>query len=596
MKKVVTIIVSLIAIGGILLGVFLYKKNNSGTAIENDDNKVESYYKKEEMYLSKKNTDDNLATYLKYEGTNYQRITEAEAKKILNTYTYTCGLKDMESYSFENEKDGCIDSVGDEYIMYLKDGIPYYMHVSTTCENDECNDDYVYYDIVEFSFIKNVKQIVSMVNQYAGGEFGPTFAFELENGEVYYFTPLYDSKTIDGVEKNAHIVKVNMPSELNKFSNIENGQITYGTDIVLELKNKEKYVLKYSYETNKISLLKYDEYVDKYSSDNDDKETNDGVINVDLKIEEKEYIYDLSDIIVELNKKNKSMETGSKKDLDYALLKIENDKVIYETYCEDINTNKPKTTKFVINNIKNPVGVFGGALGGEDGFPVKLYVLDSSNNIYNVNFCARAYDDCIKSIDKINYITPDKLTKYIVKEGKITDLPDIEPIQSKENFEELFKRNTATCGLTGLDEKCGYMGTDKYVAYIYDGIAYLGRPALFCGEDDECETDDDAYEVLTLSDIKNVKAINIDYNQYYDGVVYFATKDGSLYYFISIDHEKYSLIKVNTSYKFKRFVLNDELSDETFGTKTVFELSDNNKYTIDYDYNKKLITINKWLP
>ena len=258
MKKAILPIVGVIVL--ICAAFFGYREH-----MKNATGSLEEFYKKNEVYLKKGTSNLVLPDYMNYEGIETEQITLEEAKKRASDFNATCGLEGVEE---ERKGEACIDSLGDNYIAYINNGIPYYLHLSKECDADgACTDKEGYYDVIKFSFIKTATSIISKVDQYNGVD----FAFELKNGDVYYFTPLFDAVVVDGEEKYAHLVKVNKSAKLKSFSNVENGQITYGTEVVLELTNGEKYVLEYDYKTNKITLTKYDEYVKKIEATEDEE-------------------------------------------------------------------------------------------------------------------------------------------------------------------------------------------------------------------------------------------------------------------------------------------------------------------------------------
>ena len=197
-----------------------------------------------------------------YKGIEHEKITIAEAVNIVKKFNVTCGVENIDE--FADEEGGCLD-YAEDYIAYIDNGTPVYMYPSQTCDNDgECKTS-SYFDVDKFKFIKNAKQIISKYDQKNNYE----FAFELDNGDVYYFASLNDAVNVGGVDYYYHLVKINMPSKLKKFSNVETSDISYTTGIVLELENNEKYVLSYDYETNKATLKKYSDFYNENHKNDD---------------------------------------------------------------------------------------------------------------------------------------------------------------------------------------------------------------------------------------------------------------------------------------------------------------------------------------
>lgn len=444
-KTILIVLLSLIIIG--LVGWIVYYKFvvSNNEEISNSTNYTKEYYDLENV--------------------KKEKITKEEFESRIKKYNVTCGVIDQKDSNGNPEK--CNSDNWYNYIAYIDNGTPYYMFES---------EDEGYFEVYNFSELKNVKQIVSKVDQYNGTE----FAYELNNGDVYYFTPLFDEITIDGVKHNSHLVKVNLSAKLKRFSNIENGMITYGTDIVLELDNNEKYVLEYSYETNRVTLTKYDDYVEKIKESNDENDND-------------------------------------------------------------------ETENEIVEEVLNNVG------------------------------------------------------QAVYKDAKISDeLIEFTPVMSKENFDEIYKKDNATCGLNNMKDnkghklECGYMGTDNIVAYVQNKVAYVGVPDTFCDEDGGCEETGEAFLLFTLNNIKNASSVSMDFNQNYKGIAYISTTEGDLYYFIVLDSETYSLYKVNIKNRFVKFVKNEEHSiGASYGTRTIFELSNGNRYTINYNYNEKNISLEK---
>jgi hypothetical protein len=191
--------------------------------------------------------------------------------------------------------------------------------------------------------------------------------------------------------------------------------------------------------------------------------------------------------------------------------------------------------------------------------------------------------------------------QVIYKDAKIMDeLIEFTPIMSKENFNENYKKDNATCGLNNMEDdnghklECGYMGTDNIVAYVQNKIAYVGVPDTFGNEGGSSEETGENFLLFTLNNIKNASSVNMDFNQYYNGIAYISTTEGDLYYFILLDSETFSLYKVNIKNKFVKFVKNEEHSiGSSYGTRTIFELSNGIRYTINYNYNEKNISLEK---
>ena len=129
-------------------------------------------------------------------------------------------------------------------------------------------------------------------------------------------------------------------------------------------------------------------------------------VKVNVKVTEAEYSgeADFSDVKNELQKNNTKLEIGNEEENDaYGSLYIKNSNVILDVYYPSfINDEKQEHTKFVVNNISNPISIYiEGELGGEDSYPVEFYVMDKDSNIYVVYFLVRDYDNESARIYKV---------------------------------------------------------------------------------------------------------------------------------------------------------------------------------------------------
>lgn len=117
-------------------------------------------------------------------------------------------------------------------------------------------------------------------------------------------------------------------------------------------------------------------------------------------------LIDFDNIKTKLNEKNNRVVIRKDADdVQGVIYEIENNKVVVKATYQDINSDTIKNTKFVINNIENPVGIYSESnLGGEDSFPVNIYVLDNSNNVYVVHFLLRSQETGGNYIYKLNII------------------------------------------------------------------------------------------------------------------------------------------------------------------------------------------------
>lgn len=353
-------------------------------------NELNHFYKYDEMYL--KLNDEAKSYYNNLKGIEYYQISAEEAKKK----SVSCGLTNMEMYSYEDDIKNCFDNIGKYYIVYIEKGNVYYMHPSVVCENTDdgeiCFDDMNNYDVAKFSFIKNAKNVISKVDQYHEMQ----FLFELKDGSLYYFTSLSD------MSAGAHLVKLDLPSKLNNLSNIEKNQPTYGTDIMLTLENNKKYIIEYSYDTNKVSLVDYDEYI--YNDLGNEYENGFKEIIINTKIKEKKYDgkIDINELKNELSKKSTNIMIGNPNEEDtYGFLKIDDNQVILEMTYPEIESGNATSNRYIVNSIKNPVGIYiSQGIGENESFPIEYYIIDNNNSIYVVSFALR--DDTItKSIYKV---------------------------------------------------------------------------------------------------------------------------------------------------------------------------------------------------
>ncbi len=350
---IVAIILALILLG--LVGYFVYDKFFK--------NKVES--------------DNYTKEYYNLNDVKKEKITKEEFLSRVKKYNATCGVIGQKDN--DGNPETCDNSNWFNYEAYIDNGTPYYMFNAQICDDEgACTNDEENFEVYNFSEIKNVKQIASKVDQYNGVE----FAYELNNGDVYYFTPLFDEMTIDGSKHDTHLVKLNLPAKLKRFSNVSNGMITYGTEIVLELENNEKYVVEYNYETNKATLTKYDEYMKKVEDlKGKEKELSAKISNLSL---DKSIIYSskLDTIVKDAIFVSDNLSTDGKTFPEYAIINIDLE--------ED---NRGDYDKFIIKSIQNPRVVLNNHGDGSDARYIDSYILDNNYNLYRVGFAVVDYED-----------------------------------------------------------------------------------------------------------------------------------------------------------------------------------------------------------
>ncbi len=374
-KKPVALIIILVLIILGVVGYFVYDKYFKPTQNNTFDNYTKSYY--------------NLETIKK------EKITKEEFNSRIKKYFATCGVIDQKDD--DGKAETCSNDNWYDYVAYINNGTPYYMNHASVCNEDgSCTDDEEYYEVYDFSEIKNVKKIASKVNQHA---IGPEFAYQLENGDVYYFTPLFDEITIDGEKHDNHLVKVDLPAKLKTFSNVNNGQISYGTEIVLLLETNEKYVMEYDYDTNKIKLTKYDEYYEKYHKFDD---------SIELSTDEE--TLKLSTEILYSEKLNNILKNNK-------LISDNLDEQDYDGICPQITVKVNNKDKyFHVLQIANTKVFLYSDNDNSDGKMIEVYGLEEDGDLYYAKFFAIDYEDpknhslklkkySIKNIESIALIT-----------------------------------------------------------------------------------------------------------------------------------------------------------------------------------------------
>lgn len=324
-RKVYLIILLIVFMLCLLLGIYGYFNKNSEVKSES----LKEYYNLKEI--------------------EHEKITKEEFEDRYAKYNATDGESGISPFEEKT------------YVAYIKDGVAHYMTTSQICEGESCTVDEENYDVYIFSNIKNVKKIISKVDQKQNLQ----FAILLENNDVYYFTPLFDEITVDGKKYDAHLIKVNLPAQLDSFTNIANGQIAYGTDIVLNLKNNEKYILDYSYQTNMVSLMKYNDYVKKYLNDSN-------TIDLYSSIE----TIPLSNIVLESEKLNSIINLNNFVSENYNDMDYDNGSIL-----PNVKVNiDGKITKFTINEIANPSALLYLDNDGSDGRMITVYAIESDGN------------------------------------------------------------------------------------------------------------------------------------------------------------------------------------------------------------------------
>ena len=205
----------------------------------------------------KSNTSSYDEEYYELDTVEIEQINKQEYINRIKKYNAVCGANDVMDRN-TNELFDCTNSNEDEvYVGYINDGIPHYITNSKICTGEDCEIDEEHYDVYKFSKINDAKNIITRINQFNNIE----FAYETESGEVYYFNQLYDEITIEDETHLTRLIKIDLPSELEKFSNIDNNGLLFSTEIVLELKNGKKYVLSYNQEEDKDSLTTLDKYL-----------------------------------------------------------------------------------------------------------------------------------------------------------------------------------------------------------------------------------------------------------------------------------------------------------------------------------------------
>lgn len=350
-KKPVALIIILVLIILGVAGYFVYYKYFKSTQNITFDNYTKSYY--------------NLETIKK------EKITKEEFTSRIKKYFATCGVIDQKDD--DGNAETCSNDNWYDYVAYINNGTPYYMHHASICDEDgSCTDDDEHFEVYNFSEIKNVKKIVSKVDQYNGLE----FAYQLENGDVYYFTPLFDEITIDGEKHDNHLVKVDLPAKLKTFSNVDNGQISYGTEIVLLLETNEKYVMEYDYDTNKIKLTKYDEYYEKYHKFDDS-----------IQLSADEETLKLSTEILYSEKLNNVLKNNK-------LISDNLDEQDYDGICPQMTIKiNNKDVYFYVLQIANTKVFLYSNNDNSDGKMVEVYGLTESGDLYYAKFFAVDYED-----------------------------------------------------------------------------------------------------------------------------------------------------------------------------------------------------------
>ncbi len=373
-KKPVALIIILVLLILGVAGYFVYNKYFK-KGINTSDNYTKSYY--------------DLATIKK------EKITKEEFTSRVKKYFATCGVLDQKDD--DGKAETCNNDNWYDYVAYIDNGTPYYMNHASICDSDgACTDDEEHFEVYYFSEIKNVKKIVSKVNQKAAG---PEFAYQLNNGDVYYFTTLFDEIELDGAKRDNHIVKVDLPAKLKAFSNISNGQTTYGTEIVLLLENNEKYVMEYDYDTNKIKLTKYDEYYEMYHKfDN----------SIELSADEE--TLKLSTEILYSEKLNNVLKNNK-------LISDNLDEQDYDGICAQMTIKiNNKDVYFHVLQIANTKVFLYSNNDNSDGKMVEVYGLTEPGDLYYAKFFAVDYEDpknhslelkkySIKNVESIALIT-----------------------------------------------------------------------------------------------------------------------------------------------------------------------------------------------
>lgn len=283
-------------------------------------------------------------------------------------------------------------------------------------------------------------------------------------------------------------------------------------------------------------------------------------------------------------------------------LKIEDGKIVFEVNNAKELNFETDTVKYIITAIKNPTTIyFYPGISAEDSMPVEFYVKNATDKVYLVKFTAKMFDGY--SISELKEKNAGDVTKYVIQDGSVeVDLPYGSGIDSESEFKELYKNEVVQCGYRGMSTDCEFKGKDSVIAFVQDGEAYeayanyMECDASIATNPEKCvNSEDEYYSVNGLTGLNNVTDVNMDIDSNMYRVIYIATEDGKLYYYIrsKSNPEKYSLIRVNTSLSFIEFERNIE-AKKINDTKTVFMMSDGNTYYINYNSDSKTISLEKY--
>lgn len=283
-------------------------------------------------------------------------------------------------------------------------------------------------------------------------------------------------------------------------------------------------------------------------------------------------------------------------------LKIEDGKIVFEVNNAKELNFETDTVKYIITAIKNPTTIyFYPGISAEDSMPVEFYVKNAIDKVYLVKFTAKMFDGY--SISELKEKNAGDITKYVIQDGSVeVDLPYGSGIDSESKFKELYKKEVVQCGYRGMSTDCEFKGKDSVIAFVQNGEAYeayanyIECDASIATNPEKCvNSEEEYYSINGLTGLNNVTDVNMDIDSNMYRVIYIATEDGKLYYYIrsKSNPEKYSLIRVNTSLSFIEFERNIE-AKKINGTKTVFMMSDGNTYYINYNSYFKTISLEKY--
>ena len=169
---------------------------------------------------------------------------------------------------------------------------------------------------------------------------------------------------------------------------------------------------------------------------------------------------------------------------------------------------------------------------------------------------------------------------------------------SKAELVNRIKKYNAVCGVNDVlkrDTKEAYdctsedIITESYVAYIDKGVPYYITNSKIC-YDEDCDIDEEHYDVYKFSDITDAKSIVSRINQFNNVEFAYSNESGEVYYFtelfdeVEIDDESHytRLIKIDFPSEFDHFT-NVDTNGVLFSTEMIYVLKDGSKYTLSYN-------------